>query len=60
MEFDKIYNKGQAQLFKNNYLEYLTKTHPLVIWGLYLPIIIPKTRLSELLKLLEWMIQFIL
>ena len=40
MEFDKIYNKGQAQLFKNNYLEYLTKTHPLVIWGLYLPILI--------------------
>ena len=40
MEFDKIYNKGQAQLFKNNSLEYLTKTHPLVIWGLYLPILI--------------------
>jgi sterol desaturase/sphingolipid hydroxylase (fatty acid hydroxylase superfamily) len=40
MEFEKIYNKGQAQLFKNSYLEYLTKTHPLVIWGLYLPIIV--------------------
>jgi sterol desaturase/sphingolipid hydroxylase (fatty acid hydroxylase superfamily) len=40
MEFEKIYNKGQAQLFKNGYLEYLTKTHPLVIWGMYLPIII--------------------
>jgi sterol desaturase/sphingolipid hydroxylase (fatty acid hydroxylase superfamily) len=39
MKFDKIHNKGQAQLFKNQYLEYLTKTHPLVIWGLYLPII---------------------
>ena len=39
MKFEKIYNKGQAQLFKNQYLEYLTKTHPLVIWGLYLPII---------------------
>jgi sterol desaturase/sphingolipid hydroxylase (fatty acid hydroxylase superfamily) len=39
MKFDKIHNKGQAQLFKNQYLEYLTKTHPLVIWGLYLPVI---------------------
>lgn len=40
MEFDKIYNKGQAQLFKNQYLEFLTKTHPLVIWGMYLPILV--------------------
>jgi sterol desaturase/sphingolipid hydroxylase (fatty acid hydroxylase superfamily) len=40
MEFKKIHNKGQAQLFKNGYLEYLTKTHPLVIWAIYLPIII--------------------
>ncbi|MEO6229580.1 MAG: sterol desaturase family protein [Ferruginibacter sp.] len=39
MQFDKIHNKGQAQLFKNGYLEYLTKTHPLVIWGMYLPLI---------------------
>ncbi len=40
MEFKKIHNKGQARLFKSEYLEYLTKTHPLVIWGMYLPIII--------------------
>src|SRR3954471_2022949 len=40
MEFQKIHNKGQAQLFKNQYLEYLTKTHPLVIWGMYLPVLI--------------------
>jgi sterol desaturase/sphingolipid hydroxylase (fatty acid hydroxylase superfamily) len=40
MKFEKIHNKGQARLFKNQYLEYLTKTHPLVIWGLYSPIII--------------------
>ena len=39
MKFGKIHNKGQARLFKNQYLEYLTKTHPLVIWGLYIPII---------------------
>ncbi len=39
MEFQKIHNKGQAQLFRNGYLEYLTKTHPLVIWGMYLPIL---------------------
>jgi sterol desaturase/sphingolipid hydroxylase (fatty acid hydroxylase superfamily) len=40
MEFNKIYNKGQARLFKNQYIEYLTKTHPLVIWGMYLPVMI--------------------
>lgn len=39
MKFEKIHNKGQAQIFKNQYLEYLTKTHPLVIWGLYIPVI---------------------
>jgi sterol desaturase/sphingolipid hydroxylase (fatty acid hydroxylase superfamily) len=38
MHFEKIHNKGQAQLFKNHYLEMLTKTHPLVIWGLYIPV----------------------
>ncbi|MGE5107695.1 MAG: sterol desaturase family protein [Sphingobacteriales bacterium] len=40
MQVHKISNKGQAQLFKNPYLEMLTKTHPLVIWGMYLPVII--------------------
>ena len=40
MQFEKIHNKGQARLFKNDYLEMLTKTHPLVIWGMYLPIMI--------------------
>ncbi|MBL0054998.1 MAG: sterol desaturase family protein [Chitinophagaceae bacterium] len=39
MKFEKIHNKGQARLFNNQYLEHLTKTHPLVIWGLYTPII---------------------
>lgn len=40
MEFEKIYNKGQARLFKNNFLEALTKAHPLVIWGMYTPVIV--------------------
>jgi hypothetical protein len=40
MQFEKIHNKGQARLFKNDYLEMLTKTHPLVIWGIYLPVIV--------------------
>ena len=40
MKFEKIHNKGQAQLFGNPLLEMLTKTHPLVIWGIYLPIVI--------------------
>jgi hypothetical protein len=40
MKFEKIHNKGQAQLFRNQYLEMLTKTHPLVIWGIYLPFMV--------------------
>lgn len=40
MQFEKIHNKGQARLFRSQYLEYLTKTHPLVIWGIYLPVIV--------------------
>ncbi|QEC53016.1 fatty acid hydroxylase family protein [Anseongella ginsenosidimutans] len=35
----KIHNKGQARLFKNPYLELLTKANPLIIWGMYLPAI---------------------
>ena len=38
MKFEKIHNKGQARLFKSPYLEALTKAHPLVIWGMYTPI----------------------
>ncbi len=39
MEFEKIHNKGQARLFRNGFLEMLTKTHPLMIWGMYIPIL---------------------
>jgi len=39
MEFDKIKNKGQARLFKNDYLEMMTKTHPVVIYCMYFPVI---------------------
>jgi sterol desaturase/sphingolipid hydroxylase (fatty acid hydroxylase superfamily) len=39
MKVAKIKNKGQARLFESEYLEMLTKTHPLVIWGMYLPVI---------------------
>lgn len=38
MHFEKIHNKGQARLFENPVLESLTKAHPLVIWGMYIPI----------------------
>jgi sterol desaturase/sphingolipid hydroxylase (fatty acid hydroxylase superfamily) len=38
MHFEKINNKGQARLFENPVLEAVTKTHPLVIWGMYIPI----------------------
>ncbi|MBA3829692.1 MAG: sterol desaturase family protein [Taibaiella sp.] len=40
MEFEKIYNKGQARLFKSEYMETMTKTHPLVIYSIYFPVII--------------------
>lgn len=40
MEIEKIHNKGQAQIFRNQYLEYFTKTHPLVIWSMYIPVIV--------------------
>ncbi|HVB02144.1 MAG TPA: sterol desaturase family protein [Chitinophagaceae bacterium] len=40
MKFEKIKNKGQARLFESQYLEMMTKTHPLVIWGMYLPVIV--------------------
>lgn len=39
MKFAKIHNKGQARLFHNRFLEVLTKSNPLVIWGIYLPTI---------------------
>lgn len=38
MQFVKINNKGRARLFENPILEAVTKTHPLVIWGMYIPI----------------------
>jgi len=40
MEFDKIKNKGQARLFRNDYMERMTKTHPMVIYSMYLPAIL--------------------
>lgn len=39
MKFEKINNKGQAQIFENKFLESLTKGHPAVIWGMYIPIL---------------------
>lgn len=40
MKFDKIHNKGQARLFRNAFLEMLTKANPIIIWSMYLPFII--------------------
>lgn len=40
MQFEKINNKGQAQLFENKFLEALTKGSPLLSWGIHLPILI--------------------
>lgn len=38
MEFEKIKNKGQARLFQSEYMEMMTKTHPLVIYSIYFPV----------------------
>lgn len=38
MELDKIKNKGQARLFESDYLEIMSKTHPIVIYSIYFPI----------------------
>jgi 4-hydroxysphinganine ceramide fatty acyl 2-hydroxylase len=40
VDFDKIKNKGQARLFRNDMMENMTKTHPIVIYSLYFPVII--------------------
>jgi len=40
MQFEKINNKGQAQLFQNKYLEALTKGSPQLSWGIHLPILL--------------------
>jgi sterol desaturase/sphingolipid hydroxylase (fatty acid hydroxylase superfamily) len=39
MHFEKIKNKGQGRLFKSDYLEMMTKTHPIVIYSMYFPVI---------------------
>ena len=54
MKFKKIHNKGQARLFKNQYVEYLTKTHPLVIWGIYIPIIILMLYYAHVVVKMDW------
>lgn len=40
MEIEKIKNKGQARLFRNDYVEFMTKTHPVVVYTMYFPVII--------------------
>jgi 4-hydroxysphinganine ceramide fatty acyl 2-hydroxylase len=39
MHIEKIKNKGQARLFQSDYMEMMTKTHPLVIYSIYFPVI---------------------
>ena len=38
MNFERINNKGQARLFKNGFVESLTKTRPWVIYMIYVPL----------------------
>lgn len=38
MEIEQIKNKGQGRLFEHDYMELMTKTHPIVIYSMYLPV----------------------
>ena len=40
MQPDTIKNKGRGRIFKNDTLEFLSRTNPLVIYCIYLPVII--------------------
>lgn len=40
MHIEKIKNKGQGRLFQSEYLEMMTKTHPVVIYSMYLPVVV--------------------
>src|SRR5215217_1197233 len=54
MENTNIQNKGQARLFKNRYLEMLTKTSPVIIWSIYGPLICYLIYYSKLELLYCW------
>lgn len=43
----QIQDSGQARLFQNAFLEFLTKGHPFVIWGMYIPIVVYFLHLSN-------------
>lgn len=40
MKGQLVQNSGQAQLFKNPFLELLTKGHPALSWGIHTPLLI--------------------
>jgi sterol desaturase/sphingolipid hydroxylase (fatty acid hydroxylase superfamily) len=39
MKTKRVQHTGQARLFESDILEMLTKTHPGIIWGVYIPIL---------------------
>ena len=39
MSRKRVQHTGQARLFQSDFLEMLTKTHPAIIWGTYIPIL---------------------
>lgn len=40
MASKEIKNKGQGRLFQSEYMEMMTKTHPIVIYSMYFPLIL--------------------
>jgi sterol desaturase/sphingolipid hydroxylase (fatty acid hydroxylase superfamily) len=59
MHFDKIKNKGQARLFQSEYLEIMTKTHPLVIYSMYIPVIVFMLYFGVAYKGISWSTELI-
>ncbi len=39
MELTKIKNKGQGRLFRSDFLEMMTKTHPVIVYIMYFPVV---------------------
>ncbi len=54
-ELDNIKNKGQARLFQSEYLEMMTKTHPLIIFSMYLPLIVFSLYYAHVYKEMSWL-----
>ena len=51
---NKINPNGKGKLFQNPYLEFLTKSSPWIIWGMYFPVIVGMLVYSIVYQFLPW------